>query len=383
MATAALASALAVPHTRLYQHLYFRVLEATIIGVISCRQTIRLLDSQHVLRGTIKFQSTMGRIRKVVERVLIGMLMLGTHASFAQEYPSKTITMIVPAAPGGTTDFAARLLTEMIGSALGKPLVIDNRGGASGNIGTKAVAQAAPDGHTLLMAYSGYQVANKSLFKNPGWDPIKNFAPIAMVLKAPHVVLVKKDLPVSTLSELVEYGKAKSGRLTYASSGIGSIQHIGGEQLKKLGGFDMVHVPYRGAGPAMNDLIGGQIDLFITTPPSAVGHLQAKTVKGLAIAASQRHSMLPDIPTSKEVGLPGYELIAWFAVYAPSGTPEPIIQKIASAIEKVVTSPVFKEKVEAQGAYASFMAPSDLADFTKKELEYWSDVISAAGIQVE
>jgi tripartite-type tricarboxylate transporter receptor subunit TctC len=328
-------------------------------------------------------QGMSGRIRKVAERLVIGMLLCGTHASFAQEYPTKTITMIVPSAPGGTTDFAARLLTEMIGSALGKPLVIDNRGGASGNIGNKAVAQAVPDGHTLLMAYSGYQVANKSLFKNPGWDPIKDFAPIAMVLKAPHVVLAKKELPVSTLSELIAYGKANPGKLTYASSGIGSIQHIGGEQLKKLGGFDMVHVPYRGAGPAMNDLIGGQIDLFITTPPSAVGHLQAKTVKGLAMAASQRHPMLPDIPTSKEAGLPAYELVAWFAVYAPSGTPEPIIQKLSSVIEKVVTSPVFKEKVEAQGAYASFMGPSELADFTKKELDYWSGVISSAGIQVE
>lgn len=313
----------------------------------------------------------------------LAVLMVGATASFAQEFPTKTITMIVPSAPGGTTDFAARLLTEMLGSQLGKPVVIDNRGGASGNIGNRAVAQATPDGHTLLMAYSGYQVANKSLFKDPGWDPIKDFTPVAMVLKAPHVVLVKRDLPVSSLPELIAYGKANPGKLTYASSGIGSIQHIGAEQLKKLGGFDMVHVPYRGAGPAMNDLIGGQIDLFITTPPSAVGHLQGKIVKGLAIAAPKRHPMLPDIPTSQEAGLLGFELVAWFAVYAPAGTPEPVVQKLSSAIEAIVTSQVFKEKVEAQGAYASFMGPTELGDFTKKELDYWSAVISAAGIHVE
>jgi tripartite-type tricarboxylate transporter receptor subunit TctC len=300
----------------------------------------------------------------------------------AQVYPSKPITLIVPSAPGGSTDFSARLVAEMIGNSLGKPFVIENRGGASGNVGNRAAAQAEPDGHTLLMAYSGYQVANTTLFKNPGWDPLKSFVPIAMVMKAPHVVLVKKDLAVNTLGELVAYGKANPGKLTYASSGLGSIQHIGAEQLKKIGGFDMAHVPYRGAGPAMNDLIGGQIDLFITTPPSAVGQIQAGNVKGLAIAAPQRHPMLSTIPTSAEAGLQGFDLTAWFAVYAPAGTPEAIVKKLATAIETVVKSDVFKDKVEAQGAYAAFMGPADLGAFTKKELEYWSEVIVSAGIKV-
>lgn len=310
-------------------------------------------------------------------------LVTAIQPAAAQDFPAKPITMIVPSAPGGTTDFSARILTEMIGSSLGQPFVIENRGGASGNIGNKAVAQAPKDGHTLLMAYSGYQVANNTLFKNPGWDPIKDFAPVAMVLQAPHVVLVKKDLPVASLAELIAYGKANPAKLTYASSGIGSIQHIGAEQLKKVGGFDMAHVPYRGAGPAMNDLVGGQIDLFITTPPSAVGHLQGRTVKGLALAAPQRHPMLPDLPTSKEAGLASYELVAWFAVYAPAGTPETVIQKLTAAIQKVVENPVFKQKVEAQGAYAKFMGPAELASFTKQELDYWSGVITAAGIKVE
>jgi tripartite-type tricarboxylate transporter receptor subunit TctC len=308
---------------------------------------------------------------------------VGSNTVTAQDYPSTTIKIIVPSAPGGSTDFAARLLTEKLGSLLGKPVVIENRSGASGNIGNTAVAQAAPDGHTLLMAYSGYQVANNSLFKSPGWDALKSFAPVAMVMKAPHVVLVKKDLPVSTLGELVAYGKANAGKLNYASSGSGSIQHIGGELLKKIGGFDMTHVPYRGAGPAMNDLVGGQIDLFITTPPSAVGHLQAKSVKGLAIAAPQRHPMLADIPTSAESGVANFDLTAWFAVYAPAGTPEPIIQKLAGAIETVVKSEEFKDKVKAQGAYAAFANPAELGAFTKTELDYWSDVITKAGIKAE
>ena len=315
--------------------------------------------------------------------VVAAAIIVGSAITPAQQYPSRHITMIVPSPPGGTTDFSARLLTEMLGTSLGQPFIIENRSGASGNIGNKAVAQAAPDGHTLLMAYSGYQVANKSLFKNPGWDPIKDFAPVAMVLKAPHVVLARKDLPVDTMAELIAYGKANPGKLTYASSGLGSIQHIGGEQLKLIGGFDMAHVVYRGAGPAMNDLLGGQVDLFITTPPSAVGHLQGKTVKGLAMAAPERHPMLPDIPTSKEAGSSGFELVAWFAIYAPARTPQPIIDKLAGAIDKAVNSAVFRAKVEQQGAYATYLGPAELAEFTRKELDYWSAVIAKAGITAD
>jgi len=303
-------------------------------------------------------------------------------AASAENYPSRVVTMIVPAAAGGTTDFAARMLVEMIGSSLGQPIVIENRGGASGNIGNKAVAHASPDGYTLLMAYSGYQVANKTLFQNPGWDPITDFVPVALVLKAPHVVLVRKNLPANNLRELIAYAKAK-GNLNYASSGVGSIQHIGGEQLKQIGGFDMAHVPYRGAGPAMNDLIGGVVDLFITTPPSAVAHVRSGVVKALAMAAPERHPMLPDIPTSKEEGVPSFELVAWFAVYAPANTPRPIVDKLSQAIAAAVNSGQFREKVEAQGAYAAYLDSADLARFTKEELQYWSGVISKAGIKAE
>lgn len=322
-------------------------------------------------------------MKNLIASAFVAMSALAAAPASAQDYPTKPIIMIVPSAPGGSTDFSARLLSEMLGDSLGKPFVIENRGGASGNIGNKAAAQATPDGHTLLMAYSGYQVANKTLFKNPGWDPLKSFVPVAMVMKAPHVVLVKKDLPVSTLAELVAYGKANPGKLTYASSGIGSIQHIGAEQLKKIGGFDMAHVPYRGAGPAMNDLIGGQIDMFITTPPSAVGQIQAGNVKGLAIAAPARHPIMPTIPTSAESGVQNFDLTAWFAVYAPTGTPEPVVKKLASAIETVVKGEAFKAKVEAQGAYAAFMDPAELGDFTRKELDHWSAVITSAGIKIE
>jgi len=306
-----------------------------------------------------------------------------TSLATAQEYPARPVTLVVPAAAGGSTDFTARLLGKHLSVALGQQFVVENVGGGSGNIGNAKAAKAPPDGYTLLLSYSGYHVANPHLFKSPGWDPLKSFDPIALAVRAPHVVLVKKGLPVTDLKSFISYAKTNSGKLNYASSGVGSIQHIGGEQLKQFAGIDMIHVPYRGAGPAMNDLLSGNIDLFITTPPVAVGHVQAGTVLALALAAKERHPVLPNLPTAEEAGLPGYELSAWFALYAPAGTPKAIVDKLATAVETAVKSKDFIDKAEASGAYAAFMGPVELGAFTKSELDYWGKVISQAKIIVE
>ena len=221
------------------------------------------------------------------------------------DYPSRPVTMVVPVAPGGIVDFTGRLLAEGMTRELGKQFVVENKGGASGNIGIQQVARAEPDGYTLLVAYSGYQVTNPTLFKKLQWDPIRDFAPVGLAIKAPHVVVARKDLPVNTLGELVTYAKANPGKLNYASPGNGSIPHIGGEQLKQMTGIEMEHIAYKGTGPAMIDILGGTIDLLITTPPSAAGHLREQAVKGLGLAAGTRHPMLPDIPTSAEFGRSG------------------------------------------------------------------------------
>jgi tripartite-type tricarboxylate transporter receptor subunit TctC len=301
----------------------------------------------------------------------------------AQTYPARSITLVVPAAPGGTTDFTARLLAEYMGKDLGQTLVVENVGGASGNIGNTRVARAAADGYTLLVSYSGYHVANPHLFKSVNWDPIKSYTPIGLALKAPHVVLAAKKLNVTDLAGFIAYAKANVGKLNYASSGPGSIQHIGAEQLKLATGIEMAHVPYRGAGPAMNDLIAGTVDLFITTPPSAVGHLQAGSVKGLAIAAAERHPMLPDLPTSKEAGLPGYELVAWFGLFGPAGLDGAITKRLTESLANAVKNADYRKRVNEMGAYPVFLPPAELNDLVVRELAEWGKVIKAAGIALD
>jgi len=300
-----------------------------------------------------------------------------------QEYPARAVTIVVPSAPGGTTDFTARLLGEHLSRELGQQFVVENAGGGSGNIGNTKVAKAAPDGYTLLLSYSGYHVGNPHLFKSPGWDPLKSFEPVALAIKAPHVILVKKGLPTPDLKSFIAHAKANPGKLNYASSGAGSIQHIGSEQLKQAAGIDMTHVPYRGAGPAMTDLVAGNVDLFITTPPSAVGHLQAGNVQALALAAKERHPIMPNVPTSAEAGLTGYELVAWFALYAPAGTPKAIIDKLAAATKRAVETPNFKERATGAGAHAAYMGPAELGQFTQSELTFWGEVIKKANITAE
>ena len=297
-------------------------------------------------------------------------------------YPTGPVMMVVPVAPGGIVDFTGRLLAEGMTRELGQQFVVENKGGASGNIGIQQVTRADPDGYTLLVAYSGYQVTNPFLFKNLKWDPINDFMPVGLAIKAPHVLVARNDLPVNSLTELIAYAKEHPGELNYASPGNGSIPHIGGEQLKQMTGITMEHVAYKGTGPAMTDILGGSVDLLITTPPSAAGHLRDKAVKGLALAATTRHPMLPDIPTAAESGVPGYELEAWTAVYAPAGTPQPIVDKLAAAMERVVKNEAFQQSAQEQGTYAVHMGPKELGEYTKAQLAYWGDVIRKANISL-
>ncbi len=309
--------------------------------------------------------------------------LLARDAAAQARWPERPITIIVPGAPGGGGDFTARALAEPLGAALGQSVVVENRAGAAGNIAATAVANARPDGYTLLLAYSGTHVANPALFRSLAWDPIRSFAPVARVLTAPHVIVVRKDMPAQTLAELVDYAKRNPGRVNYASSGIGTIQHIGGEQLSHLIGVPMVHVPYRGAGPAMNDIVAGRMDMIITTPPAVVGMVQQGQVRALAIASTQRHPMMPDVPTTAEAGLPGFELDAWFGIYAPAGTPEAAVQRLAEAIQGVVATEAFRRRALESGTQVAFMGPAELAAFTRTELTFWSGVIERLGIKLE
>ncbi|WP_143684664.1 tripartite tricarboxylate transporter substrate binding protein [Variovorax sp. KK3] len=305
-------------------------------------------------------------------------------AAHADTWPSKPITFIVPTAPAGSTDIMARLVGDPLARALGQPVVIDNKPGASGNIGTEAVARAAPDGYTLLMQYSGYHVGNPAMFKEIKWNPTKDFVPVAMVMRAPHVVAVSGKLPVNSMKELIEYGKKKGdGGLNYASSGNGSMQHIAGELLSRQVKQPMTHVPYKGSGPAINDLIAGNVDMFITTPPSVIGHVASGKLKALAYTGTQRHPSMPNVPTSAEAGLPGYEVDSWFAVFAPAKTPPDVVARLSKEIGKIVESEAFRKKVDEQGAFAVSMDSPTMAKFVDQELAKWSKVIKAADIKAD
>jgi tripartite-type tricarboxylate transporter receptor subunit TctC len=314
-----------------------------------------------------------------------GAALAGVSPSlFAQgKYPERTITLVVPTAPGGSTDFTARLVSDQLGRALGQPVVVDNKPGGSGNIGNQIVARAKPDGYTLLVAYSGYQVANPHLFKQAGWDPIKDFAPVAMMTRAPQVIAASPKLPVNTLQELIAYAKANPGKLNFASSGNGSIQHIAGELFKQLTGTFITHIPYKGSGPAVQDLMGGQVDLFITTPAGVYTQIQSGKLKGLAVTSTRRLSSLPNVPTALESGLKGYELDSWFALYAPAGTPADVVQKLNAEVNRILQTPDVRKRAEDSGTSVEIMTPQQLGEFTKKELERWGQVIRNARISAE
>lgn len=303
---------------------------------------------------------------------------------FAQgKYPERPITIVVPTAPGGSTDFTARLISEPLSRALGQPVVVDNKPGAAGNIGNQIVARAKPDGYTLLLAYSGYQVGNPHLFKKAGWDPLKDFAPVAMLTRAPQLVTAKANLPANNLGELIAYAKANPGKLNYASSGNGSIQHIAGELLKQLTGASITHIPYKGSGPAVQDLLGGQVDLFITTPAAVVSQIKAEKLKGLAVTSQGRLASLPQVPTAVESGLKNFNLDSWFALYAPAGTPAEVVQQLNGEIAKILAMPEIRKKAEDSGTSVEHMTPAQLGDFTRKELDYWGRVIQSAKITAD
>lgn len=310
-------------------------------------------------------------------------LTVSMAAVAASDFPQKPITLVVPVAAGGTTDIAGRVLANQLKDVLGQMVIVENKPGASGGIGNSYVARANPDGYTLVLAYEGFNTGNPALTKNLPWDPVKSFTPISEVIRGPHLVLVPKDSPIKDLKGLVEYARANPGKLNYASSGVGSIQHLGAELLQLKTNTKMVHVPYGGAAPAMKDLLAGRIDLFITTPPTAMGHLKAGTLRALAITSAQRHPMLPDIPTTAEAGLPEFQLDAWFTVFGPAKMPPDVVQKLTTAMKTVITSPQFVKQMSEQGATASYRSPQEVANIVNADLKKWADVVKAAGIKSE
>ena len=301
----------------------------------------------------------------------------------AQSWPNRPITLVVPNPPGGGTDFAARLYQDALTRLLGVQLVIDNRPGANGNIAIQAVVRAAPDGHTLLLQYSGYHAGNPAMMKNLPWDPNRDLAPVGMADVAPHGIFVAPGLPVNSLAEFIDYARARPGQLNYSSSGNGSVQHIAGVLFSKAIGVPMVHVPYRGAAPALQDVAGDRVEMLITTPSSAIGLAQAGKVKALAIASAARIPALPEVPTTAEAGMPGFTVDAWFGFFAPAGTPSEIVQRLNQAIREAAATPEVRRRAEEGGVLLRPLSVAEMDAVARREVEVLGQTIREAGITME
>ena len=310
------------------------------------------------------------------------MLLAFNMPTSAQTYPNKPITLVVPAPPGGVVDATGRLLGEAMSRQLGQPVVIDNRGGASGNIGYSHAARATGDGYTLLTSYSAFHLGNPSLFPKPGWAQ-SDFVPIAMAAVATNVIAVHPSIPANTLGELIAYLKANPDKVSYASQGSGSLAHVGTEIFKAQTATSIVHVPYRGSGPAIQDMLSGQVQLFITTPPSVMQHIQAGKLKGIAVTGKSRHPGLPQVPTTAEAGLPGFELEGWVAIFAPAATPVDVVNRLAAAVKASVETPDVISKAKVAGLEIRFLHPAALQDLVRAETAGWANTIKSANITVQ
>ena len=314
--------------------------------------------------------------------VLSLLLVVGAALAQAQTYPSKPITLVVPNPPGGFVDASARILSDSLAKVTSQPVVVDNRGGGSGNVAYQAVARANPDGYTLLNSYSAYHVGNPNLTPKLPWAQ-KDFVSVALITVATNVVTVHPSVPANNLSELIKYLKVNPGKLSYASQGNGSLSHIGTEMFKLQTQTSMVHIPYRGSGPALQDVLSGQVQVFITTPPSVMGQIQAGKLKGLAVAGKSRHPGLPGVPTTAEAGLKGFELEAWVGIFAPAGTPADVVAKLSGQIKAALELPETKTRADAAGVELRYMAPVALDALVKKDTEFWAKTIQSAGIKPE
>ena len=300
----------------------------------------------------------------------------------AQGYPTQPIRLIAPFPPGGSVDILARLIADPLAAQLGGKIVIDNRSGASGNIGMEAAVRAAPDGHTIVLNTIPL-VTNQSLFEGLSWDPIRDFASIGMVATAPHVLVVPPKLPAKTVQDLVKLARASPGKLNYASAGIGTTFHFCAEMFKDATGTFILHVPYRGGGPALLDTVAGQVDLSFPTLSAALPHVKAGTLRALGVTSAARSRQLPEVPTLREAGVKNFEFTQWLALLAPAGTPQPIVARLNGALNGALKGRELQEKFAQQGFDAFATTPAEAAQFLAAEVARYASLIKARGIKPE
>ncbi|HEY7945398.1 MAG TPA: tripartite tricarboxylate transporter substrate binding protein [Casimicrobiaceae bacterium] len=311
------------------------------------------------------------------------MTLLLAAGAWAQAYPTKPIRLVVPFPAGGTTDILARQVAQRLSVSLGQSVIVDNRPGAAGNIGSDLVAKSALDGYTLLMGTVGTHAINPSLYTRMPYDHVKDFVPIVLVAGVPNVLEVTPSLPVNSVADLIKLAKEKPGQLNFASSGSGTSIHLSGELFKTMAGVDMMHVPYKGSAPAVTDLMGGQVQLMFDNLPSSLAQIKAGKLRAIAVTSAQRAPALPNVPTIAESGLPGFEASSWFGMLAPAGTPSAIVARLNADVNQWLQTAEAKEKLLAQGAVAAGGTPEQFAAHIRAETEKWAKVVKVSGAKVD
>ena len=315
----------------------------------------------------------------MIRSILSALALAASFAAAAQTYPSQPIRMIAPFPPGGSVDIMARLIADPLAAQLGGKVIIDNRSGASGNIGLEAAARAAPDGYTVVLNTIPL-VTNQSLFDKLTWDPIRDFAHIGMVATAPHVLVVPARLPAKSVDDLVRLAKASPGKMNYASAGVGTTFHFCAEMFKDSTNTFILHIPYRGGGPALLDTLAGQVDMSFPTLSAALPHVKAGTLRALAVTSTTRSPQLPEVPTLREAGVKDFQFTQWLALLAPAGTPPAVVTRLNGALNSALNTPALREKFEQQGFDALNTSPEETRKFLAAEVQRYAKLIKARGI---
>jgi len=323
------------------------------------------------------------RIRNALAIAIAMGLAASINSASAQNYPARAITLVIPFAPGGSTSIVGRGIADKMSELLGEKVLVDNRPGAGGTIGTKAVAKSEPDGYTLVLGYTGTLAIGPSLYKSAGYDPRKDFAPIGLIGNAPNSLVVHPWFPAKTVAELIAYAKANPGKVNFGSAGAGTVSHITGEYFARTAGITLVHIPYKGTGPALTDLLGGHIPMAFAPIPASHPNVSAGKLRALAVTSTTRSGLLPDVPTMVEAGLAGFDASLYYGLAAPAGTPRAIIDKLNKALREALGSDEVKKQLANDGTEITPGTPEDYADFIDKDEKKWSQLIKTSGVEQE
>ncbi len=318
----------------------------------------------------------------VLLTLLAGLATLGAPAS-AQDYPNRMITLVVPFPPGGGVDVLARIVADKLSTALGQQVMVDNRVGGGGTVGTRLVARAAPDGYTLLLGHTGTMAINPTLYKNAGYDPRKDFTAIGLVATMPVALLAHPTFAPKTVADVIAYAKQNPGKLSFGTSAVGTGSYMSSELFKSTAGIDMQLIPYRGTAPLMNDLLGGHVPVAFGVLPQAMGALESNTLRAIAVTGSKRFSMLPDVPTVAESGLPGFEAVLYYGLLAPAGTPKAIVDRLNKELNAAVATEDVKKRINAEGGDATSGTPADHAATLDRDETKWGALVKKLGLKVE